>query len=82
MSQNRNTQKRKPRRGLPFNPFNVMWFIIAAVIIGWWLVGDTNSPSESSWNEVEQMVEKGQVEKIVVVNRDVARVYLTPQAIE
>ncbi|MBQ8864359.1 MAG: ATP-dependent zinc metalloprotease FtsH [Rikenellaceae bacterium] len=59
-----------------------MWFIIAAVIIGWWLVGDTNSPSESSWNEVEQMVEKGQVEKIVVVNRDVARVYLTPQAIE
>ena len=82
MAKQMNNRPKAPRKGLPFNPFNVMWFIIAAVIIGWWLVGDVNSPSESSWVEVEQMVEKGEVEKIVVVNRDVARVYLTPKAIE
>ena len=82
MAKQQNSKPKMPRRGLPFNPFNVMWFIIAAVIIGWWMMGDVNSPAESSWTEVEQMVEKGEVEKIVVVNRDVARVYLTPKAIE
>ena len=67
---------------MPFNPFNVAWLIIAAVIIGWWMLDDTNTPGTTSWTEVEQMVSRGEVEKIVVVNRDMARVYLTPEAIQ
>ena len=43
---------------------------------------ETGAPSKTTWNEVEQMVKGNKVEKIVVVNRDMARVYLTPEAIE
>ena len=58
---------------------NIMWLwsAITLVIIGYWIFNNEESaPVKSDWTTVEQMVEAGDVEKIVVVNRDEARVVL------
>lgn len=62
---------------------SMLWIygLIGAFIIGWYLLGDVNdTPLESNWMAVEKMVEQGDVEKIEVVNRDKAQVYLTKEA--
>ena len=58
---------------------NIMWLwsAITLVIIGYWIFSNEEfAPVKSDWATVEQMVEAGDVEKIVVVNRDEARVEL------
>ena len=58
---------------------NIMWLwsAITLVIIGFWIFNNEESaPVKSDWAAVEQMVAAGDVEKIVVVNRDEARVVL------
>lgn len=58
---------------------NIMWLwsAITLVIIGYWIFNNEESaPVKSDWAAVEQMVAEGDVEKIVVVNRDEARVVL------
>ena len=58
---------------------NIMWLwsAITLVIVGYWIFSNEESaPVKSDWATVEQMVEAGDVEKIVVVNRDEARVML------
>ena len=58
---------------------NIMWLwsAITLVIIGYWFFNNEESaPVKSDWAAVEQMVAAGDVEKIVVVNRDEARVVL------
>ena len=58
---------------------NIMWLwsAITLVIIGYWIFNNEESaPVKSDWAAVEQMVAAGDVEKIVVVNRDEARVVL------
>ena len=58
---------------------NIMWLwsAITLVIIGYWIFSNEEfAPVKSDWATVEQMVEAGDVEKIVVVNRDEARVQL------
>ena len=67
-----------------FRP-NIMWFwtAISLVIVGYWLFsGDEAEPVKSNWNTVAQMVEKGEVEAITVVNRDVARVAIKENKID
>ncbi len=62
-----------------------MWIYIAvAVAIGGYylLTNDEGSPVESNWAQVEQLIERGEVEKITVVNKDVANVELTLSAAE
>lgn len=59
--------------------FNIMWFwsIIALLIIGTWIFGTENTePVKSNWNTVEAMIRNGEVDKIVVVNGELAEVYL------
>ena len=56
-----------------------MWFwaLIAVSIIVLSLFGRENAdPIPSNWNTVEKMIREGEVEKIVVVNRETAQVYL------
>ena len=58
---------------------NIMWLwsAITLVIIGYWIFNNEEAaPVKSDWATVEQMVADGDVEKIVVVNRDEARVML------
>ncbi len=59
--------------------FNIMWFwsLVALLIVATWVFGNGNTdPVKSNWNTVEQMIRNGEVEKIVVVNGELAEVYL------
>ncbi|WP_300721164.1 ATP-dependent zinc metalloprotease FtsH [uncultured Alistipes sp.] len=62
-----------------------MWIygIIAVMILGWYFLnGGSDAPLPSDWTTVEKMVEQGEVEKIQVVNREEAQVFLKKEAIE
>ena len=56
-----------------------MWIygVIIIFIVGYWMFGPGNGvPVKSDWNTVAQMIEQGDVEKIQVVNRDLAEITL------
>ena len=58
---------------------NIMWLwsAITLVIVGYWIFSsDEVEPVKSDWAAVEQMVESGAVQRIMVVNREEARVML------
>ena len=64
--------------------FNYMWFWAAIIIaiLCYALIGNESAqPVKSTTNEVIAMVERGEVERIVVTNKN-AKVYLTDEAIE
>ena len=59
-----------------------LWAIIGIVIIASWFFSEgTSEPVQSNWEQVEQMVANDEVEKIVVINRETANVYLTEDAV-
>ena len=65
--------------------FNFMWIwagIVAAIIIYSFFGEGRAVPVTSDWNTVEQMIRQGEVERIKVVNKNTAQVYLTDEAIE
>ncbi|MBR1962685.1 MAG: ATP-dependent zinc metalloprotease FtsH [Alistipes sp.] len=69
----------KKRRNVNMPRPNIMWLwsAITLVIVGYWIFNNEESaPVKSDWAAVEQMVANGDIEKIVVVNRDEARVVL------
>ena len=80
-------QKRKNNNKMNMNmprP-SMLWIygLIGAFIIGWYVFGDVNdTPLPSNWATVEQMVEKGDVDKILIVNHDQAQVFLKKDAAE
>ena len=65
--------------------FNFMWIwgAIIAIIIAYSFFGKGQAePVACDWNTVEQMVVNGEVERIKVINKNTALVYLTDEAIE
>ena len=77
-------QKKNGNKPISFRP-NIMWFwaMILIAIIATWAMGDSNTkPIESDWNTVEQMVLEGQVEKILVENKEKAYVFLHKGVVE
>ena len=65
--------------------FNFMWIwgAIIAIILAYSFFGEGQAePVACDWNTVEQMVVNGEVERIKVVNKNTALVYLTDEAIE
>ncbi|MFR9514411.1 MAG: ATP-dependent zinc metalloprotease FtsH, partial [Rikenellaceae bacterium] len=61
------------------------WFFLAIglfMVIYYLFTSENSKPIKSDWTSVEQMVERGQVEKITIANRDVAEVYLSQDAVE
>ena len=69
----------KEKRNINFPRPNIMWLwsAITLIIVGYWLFNnEETAPVKSDWAAVEQMVADGDVEKIVVVNREEARVVL------
>lgn len=65
--------------------FNFMWIwgAIIAIIIAYSLFGTGRAePVMGDWNTVKQMIRNGEVERIKVVNKNVALVYLTDEAID
>ncbi len=74
-----------PRPGGIKKPkFNIFWGygLIAIILIVWSLMGTGAAPVTSSWNVVKEMLQQGEIQKIVVINKETAEVYLTPAAIE
>ena len=60
-----------------------IWGAIIAIIIAYSFFGKGQAePVACDWNTVEQMVVNGEVERIKVVNKNTALVYLTDEAIE
>ena len=58
---------------------NIMWLwsAITLVIVGYWIFNnDEAAPVKSDWAAVEQLVANGDVERVLVVNREEARVML------
>ena len=73
----------KPRVNMPRPSFMWVYGILGALIIGWALFGQSDdTPLPSDWSTVGQMVEAGEVEKIEVINRDQAQVYLRKEAVK
>lgn len=64
---------------------NIMWLwsLILIFILGYSLFSsEDGAPVQSDWYTVEEMIERGEVEKINIVNRDIAQVYLKKDAVE
>ena len=73
----------KPKVNMPRPSFMWVYGVLGALIIGWALFGQSDdTPLQSDWMTVGQMVEAGEVEKIEVVNRDQAQVYLKKEAVK
>ncbi len=64
--------------------FNVFWVygIIAAMILAWSFMGGEDSPKKTDWDTVKEFIEKGDVQKVEVINKENAQVYLKPEKIE
>ena len=65
--------------------FNFMWFwaFIVAAIIVYSLFGEgAKEPVAAEWNAVAEMIRQGEVERIKIINRNEAEVYLTDEAIK
>lgn len=82
MAQKRNNKNNsRMNMNMPRPSMMWVWGLIGAFIIGYYVFGDVNeSPVPSDWATVERMVEQGEVEKIQVVNRDQAQVFLKKEA--
>ena len=64
--------------------FNFMWIwaIIIIAIIGYSFIGNVSKePVAAEWNTVAEMIRKGEVERIKVINKNTAEVCLTDEAI-
>ncbi len=58
---------------------NIMWLwsAVLLLILGFWLFGSSpEEPVRSDWATVDELVRAGDVDKIEIVNRDIAQVYL------
>ena len=80
-----NKQQPKNNNPLLWLGRRIFWIYgaIALFIVGWSLFSSENSdPVKSDWSVVEPLVERGEVERIRVVNRETAEVFLKKEAAE
>ena len=65
--------------------FNFMWFwaLVVVVILGYSMFGSAElRPIEGDWNMVDELVERGLVERIEVLDKEKASIYLVRDARE
>ncbi|QIA09729.1 ATP-dependent zinc metalloprotease FtsH [Draconibacterium halophilum] len=97
MTDNKNNKKDQNNLNNPFgkfNPkkndgkppkFNAYWIygIIAVVfLIVQYYISNSKGPVDTSWPEVKQMLQNGDVKRIVVINEKIARIYLKENRIK
>ena len=64
--------------------FNIywMWGIIIAIILGWSYFGGSGQQSKIGWDMLsDTLMRNGDLQRVQVVNREVAQVWLKPQAV-
>jgi ATP-dependent metalloprotease FtsH len=64
--------------------FNIYWIygLLAIVFIVMQYINFGNEPKEIGWAKVEQMIQKQDIQKIVVINNKFAEVFVKPGSIE
>ena len=73
--------KKEEPKGIKFN-FYWIYAIIAVLFFGIQIL-NVNTTSETSWQEFNRkMLQSKEVEKIVVVNRDIAQIYIKKEFIK
>lgn len=55
-----------------------VWALIAVLLVGWSLMGDTDVAKTTNWDSVKVMIERGDIQKIDVINKETAEVYIKP----
>ena len=72
-----------PQLGGKRPKFNIywVWAAVAVVILSWGLLGSGEVTHPTDWDSVKTMIEQGDVQKIVVVNKETAEVYLKPDKV-
>ena len=78
-----NQNNNMPQLGGKRPKFNIywVWMILAVVILSWGLLGNEKVTHTTTWDGVKEMIEKGDLQKIVVVNKETAEVYLKPDKV-
>lgn len=62
--------------GKKFNPMWVYAVIVVAILV-WSYLGNNTAPKVISWNVFnEELLAKGDVEKVVIVNKEIAQIYI------
>jgi len=66
------------KKGSPKGKFNFYWIysIIAVVFIALYFFNQGDGAKETNWGDLKQMLEEGDVEKIILVNREYAEIYI------
>ena len=83
MAQIQNKNRNNPKMNMPRPSLLWIYGVIAALIVGYYLFNpSSDQPVESNWTMVEPMVEQGEVEKILILNKDQAQIFLTKAAVE
>jgi len=87
-NQQRNQQRNQQQRNLPQNKpkfnFNWIYAIIIAAILGLNIFGNQWEARsfDITWNELQGMLERRDVERVVVVNKELAEVFIKRNRIE
>ncbi|MCD6091276.1 MAG: ATP-dependent zinc metalloprotease FtsH [Bacteroidales bacterium] len=70
-SQNSNPLKSKGK-------FNFYWIygILAVIFIGLQFLGGTDTSKETNWGELKSMLQNGDIEKLTLVNKEIAEIYI------
>lgn len=79
-----NGEDKKPQSPIPGRPrFNIFWIygLIGLIIVGWFLMGNNSSPVTTDWDTAREMIAAGDVQKVVVVNKDVAEFYIKTEEV-
>jgi len=68
------------KKGSPKGKFNFYWIytIIAVVFFGIFFFNTGGNIKETNWGDLKQMLEEEDVEKLVLVNREYAEIYIKP----
>ena len=63
--------------------FNFYWIygILAVVFIAIQFVNWGNDAKQTDWRDLKQMIEDGDVDKIILVNKDIAEIYIRPEVL-
>lgn len=76
MKFNSNNISSKPGGRRPCFNIYWVWALIAVMLVGWSLMGNTEIAQTTNWDSVKVMIEQGDVQKIDVINKETAEVYL------
>ena len=75
--------KRNPKRKSPDWFMYIIYAIIIVTLGGLWLSGDSKKDNvEIGWSKLDQILRRGDQEKIIVVDKDHAEIFIKEEALE